>query len=103
MELNEFARQLLFSDTLTDKLAAPARFTDKHPEPPLLGCITPGRPPEISIAGSKAAPKSPTPKTIGDRNVRGAALYTFAHHELQAIELMALALLRFQMPQRAFA
>jgi uncharacterized ferritin-like protein (DUF455 family) len=102
MEINEFARQLLFSDNLTDKLSSPREFTDKISTSPLLGSPKPGRPPEISFKTSKLALKSPTPKTIVDRNVRGAALYTFAHHELQAIELMALALLKFPKAPKGF-
>jgi len=102
MELHEFATRLLFSDSLTDKLSAPMMFTDDRRSAPLLGKVTPGRSPEISITSSKAAPKSPTPRSILDINTRGAALYTFAHHELQAIELMALALLRFPEAPKGF-
>ena len=94
MNLHVWAEQLLMGNTLNDKLHFPQTLTDrphqawKHPP------TRPGRPNSlhISIDTKRPFPRlggHPTPKEVG------LALLYFANHELLAIELMALCLLRF--------
>ncbi|MEC8379169.1 MAG: DUF455 family protein [Myxococcota bacterium] len=92
-EITQLAEQLLFGDRLEDKLCRPSKVTDCHPERLSAAPALPGRP--NSAAWTKS--KSPFPKesALGDDFERGRALLFFANHELLAIELMALCLLRF--------
>jgi uncharacterized ferritin-like protein (DUF455 family) len=82
---------------LKSKLApgpVPARWEDN---PPVRRLTHPGRPPELRIVAK-------SPKTRGLSTPAGCAraLHTFLHHELQAAELMAWALLAFPDTPRAF-
>ena len=95
MELRAFAEQVLRSTDLEEKLFRPRTFTDRSPGPPLDAPGAPGRPRRLCLLSSRPAPPTPSPRQLVDEAVRGQALHTFAHHELQALELMALALLRF--------
>lgn len=95
MEIRAFAEAVLLSDDLDLKLAAPASFTDERPGVAIDCPESPGRPPGLSLRSDKPVPPSPTLKGLEDPRMRGLALHSFAHHELQALELMALALLRF--------
>ncbi len=97
MEVREFAEQVLFSDRLEVKRASPDRLTDDAPGPALLVAPkAPGRPLALRFRG--AAPRTAFPHRLDqleDADARGIALHFFANHELLAMELMALALLRF--------
>lgn len=95
MELRAFAEAVLFGGDLDSKLCTPDHFTDDSPGSAIAVPRVPGRPVGMELVSSRAIPPSPTPTSIEDETVRGQALHTFAHHELQAFELMALALLRF--------
>jgi uncharacterized ferritin-like protein (DUF455 family) len=95
MELRAFAEAVLFSADLQTKLSAPESFTDREPGSALTGVQAPGRPRVMPLVAARAIPAAPTPHSIQNDRVRGGALHTFANHELQALELMALALLRF--------
>ncbi|MCO4747574.1 MAG: DUF455 family protein [Proteobacteria bacterium] len=95
MELRDFAEAVLFSADLSTKLSAPEVFTDRLPGGVLTGVQVPGRPQAMPLVAARAIPAAPTPHSIQDERIRGGALHTFANHELQALELMALALLRF--------
>jgi len=95
MELRAFAEMVLFSGELDAKLHAPAHFTDDAPGAEISAPDAPGRPAGLGLVSGQKIPPAPTPASIEDPTVRGLALHTFAHHELQALELMALALLRF--------
>jgi uncharacterized ferritin-like protein (DUF455 family) len=53
----------------------------------------PGRPPQLTVVDR--APKSPKAGALRDPHRRAQALHTFLHHELQAAELMAWAILAF--------
>lgn len=102
MEIREFAEAVLFETDMKRKLVAPASFTDANPGTPIAVPSEPGRPDFVRMRSSKAIPPSPTPGGIEQERNRGLALHSFAHHELQALELMALALLRFPNAPRGF-
>lgn len=102
-ELKDFALRVLLGTSLEDKLAAPsetvlrgtaAPFTPEHIVLPDL----PGRPPGLEL--SRSAKKRQTHQFPGKNELsqdrsRGHVLHFFANHELLALELMALAILKF--------
>ena len=102
MEIREFAQQVLFSTSIEDKLYAPARFTDEKPGLSIETPDAPGRPPSIPLFSEQVIPHAPTPQGLVHEHARGLALHSFAHHELQAFELMALALLKWPNAPKGF-
>src|SRR5690606_30531438 len=84
---------------LETKLApppAPACFEDT---PPARRIAAPGRPPELRVVAR--SPRTPRPGALGSPAVRARLFATFLHHELQAAELFAWALLAFPGAPRA--
>jgi uncharacterized ferritin-like protein (DUF455 family) len=107
MELREFAERILFGTTLDDKLAAPGPLTDLHPGPAIVAPDMPRRPPELGFKPVPGKSNPPGAGFPGIRNLdragqRGQVLHFFANHELLAVELMALVLLRFPDAPPAF-
>ena len=102
MEIREFAEAVLYSSDMSLKLLAPSDITDDRPGPAVGVPDAPGRPDLLAMRSSKPIPDAPTPGGIADERNRGLALHSFAHHELQALELMALALLRFPDAPKGF-
>ncbi len=70
----------------------------ENPEPLRLGA--PGRPPELRLAARSA--RTPRPNALISAGRRAQVFHTFWHHELQAAELMAWALLAFAREPPAF-
>lgn len=101
--VSQFAENLLFSKSLSEKLAFPESIAFNRPSENLLTAITPKSParPINLTFGHESAFKSkrvefPRTKDIENRlESRGIVLHFFMNHELLAIELMALALLKF--------
>ncbi len=100
MELNDFARQILFGNRLDDKIVRVAELEDLAPlkDAPIDIPRFPGRPPKLHKTtklsrGEKAA--FPSIHRLHIPAERGIVLHFFANHELLAMELMALMLLRF--------
>jgi uncharacterized ferritin-like protein (DUF455 family) len=98
VELRALAEQIVFgADLDADKLIDLGGATDAQAGPALL------RPPPLPArAGPYAfSPREapwmsrPTPAALRPDPARGQLLHAFANHELLALELMALALLRF--------
>lgn len=85
------AFRVVFGTTLADKLATAGG--DPAPEGALSPPTLPGRPPGL-VPGTERAP-FPRVDSLGDARARGHLLHFLANHELLAVELMALALLRF--------
>jgi uncharacterized ferritin-like protein (DUF455 family) len=102
MEIRAFAEAVLFSADLDLKLASPESFTDDKPGAEVGVPSAPGRPLWLPMVAVKPVPQAPTPMGLENALSRGQALHSFAHHELQALELMALALLRFPDAPKAF-
>ena len=102
MEIREFAHQVLFSSELQTKLARPLRLTDDEPGRPLGAVDTPARPSGLALTAPRGRRvRFPTRSQLDTPHMRGRALHFFANHELLALELMALALLRFpEAPQK---
>lgn len=97
MRLRDLAERWLFGDTLADKLSPPDPEGVDLPGPPIPLPDRPGRPPGLWEDG-----KARFPGDLRDPVDRGRALHFFANHELLAIELFALALLRFPEADPAF-
>lgn len=90
--------RLLHGTTLEDKLAplaGPLPESVGGPMPP-----APGRPPALAFRSATRRARLPSPDSLRDPSRAGELLHAFANHELLAIELMALALLRYDMAPR---
>ncbi|MCA9565773.1 MAG: DUF455 family protein, partial [Myxococcales bacterium] len=102
MEISEFAERLLMGTRLEDKLLDPGRLSDERPTPALSIPSLPGRPNPIRLDRSFPEYRFPGLRNDSSEVTRGRALHFFANHELLAIELMAVFLLRFPNAPAAF-
>ena len=93
MEIRAFAEQVLYAERIEDKLARPNHITDQNPGQPILVPAKPRRPASLEF-GKDRIPFPHAEKLEGAKE-RGRVLHFFANHELLALELMALVLLRF--------
>jgi uncharacterized ferritin-like protein (DUF455 family) len=101
VQIRRFAEQVLFGDTLQDKLLLVGRLEDDAPGPPIAVPAAPGRPADLPLR-SRERPPFPSSERLGEVDAAATALHAFANHELLALELMALALLRFPDADPAF-
>ena len=97
MEISTFAEQILFGNTLADKLLKLDHFEDSHPGKPLKTPQQPGRPSALSLDSWHGRNKVlfSDVRRFNSEKDRGLVIHFFANHELLALELMALALLKF--------
>ena len=104
MEIREFAERILFANTLEEKLAGPTSpLTDEFPGRAILSPALPGRPANlVPRSRHDQRPKFPRDARLIDETERARLLHFFANHELLAVELMALALLKFPDAPKAF-
>ena len=93
MNIEMYAKHILFSSTIEDKLLPPDNISDALYPPLLHSSFLPGRPKELAF--DKGRHPFPSSKEMESPQKRGEALLFFANHELLAIELMALFILRF--------
>lgn len=101
-QVREFAEQVVFSNRLEDKLAPAGGLIDESPGPAMSGAIVPGRPDQLTFSRHKNDRRVPNhSEIIGDAH-RSELLHYFANHELLAVELMALTLLKFPNAPKAF-
>lgn len=109
MSLNHAAEQILFGEKFEDKLVNTLQLDD----PPILSALPsfkvsghpelPGRPAHLMMGQGKKSLSFPSLiKLEKDHLARGHVLHFLANHELLALELMALALLKFPKAPRAF-
>ncbi len=82
---------------LSAKLTPPQVPDTWEERPPPRRLAAPGRPPELSVGG-----RANKMRGLASKTGRARALHTFLHHELQAAELMAWALLAFPATPREF-
>src|SRR6185436_8615083 len=69
-----------------------------EPAPRARRIRAPGRPPELVLRARAAR----TPRSLREPRARAQLLHAFLHHELQAAELFAWAVLAFPTEPRAF-
>ncbi len=98
MDVNEWAKSILSSDLLSDKLHSPEILTDATSSSPFEIPEVPARTAQLRFGNKKQT----FPGSFQLDTARGLALHYFANHELLAMELMALALLRFQEAPASF-
>ncbi|MCP3914137.1 MAG: ferritin-like domain-containing protein [bacterium] len=97
--------ELVTSDRLTDKLTPP-QVPNLRVEaswevaPPVRRIDAPGRPAELEI--TRRSPRTPGAGALARQEARANLVHTFLHHELQAAELFAWAVLAFPDTPRAF-
>lgn len=102
MEIRDLAERVLFGRTLAEKLIHPEELTDERPGVALARApAEPERPAGLALVRRARVP-FPALAHLDQVDARGHALHHFASHELLAMELMALALLRFPDAPPAF-
>lgn len=97
--VERWAWDYLSSNDLAYKLAPPAPPREWEAGPPRR-VEAPGRPQELRIAARGT--KTPGPEALRAPEKRAALVHTFLHHELQAAELFAWAILAFPDAPAAF-
>ena len=103
MELSEYARMILQGGRLEEKLQRPASFSDSRPGSESIIPAHPKRSPLISLYKKRASKnKFPSKGSLHLPENRGRVLHFFANHELLALELMALVLLKFPKAPKPF-
>ena len=103
MQIRRLAERVLFGDSLADKLDPGGSLEDSDRGPGLRSLPdAPGRPSGLELRSDRPALAFPGPGRLHEPDAAGAALHAFANHELLALELMALMLLRFPDAPPAF-
>ena len=103
MEIRQFAEQVLFGTRWEDKLTALDRYEDHAPGAGIETPSAPGRPPGLGLDEwhHREKLRFRDVRHFHSEKERGLVLHFFANHELLALELMALALLKFpQAPEK---
>lgn len=98
--LERWAWDYVTTEVLTEKLFPPPAPVGVSANPQPLVLERPGRPPALKPRTKKR--KTPSPASLVHVEKRAEVLHTFLHHELQAAELMAWALLAFPDAPQAF-
>jgi uncharacterized ferritin-like protein (DUF455 family) len=93
--IRSFAERLLLGNDIKDKLFSPDVFTDEDRLGISSAPSKPGRPTSVCWSSEGERVVFPKASQFLEEQQRGHALLFFANHELLAIELMALCLLRF--------
>ncbi len=93
MKISEYAKHLLLSESLEDKLLPPPATWDEARDIIPLRIEKPNR--QASLQFSDTKTKIPRLEHLNQESARGLTLHHFANHELMAIELFAWALLAF--------
>ncbi|MCB1173594.1 MAG: DUF455 family protein [Leptospiraceae bacterium] len=103
MEIREFAEGLLFEPGLDNKLRSITAWTDHHPGPVRSIPAWPHRTAELGLQQQRKRSSFPSLHQLEQSPTeRGKVFHFFANHELLAIEIMALILLRFPEADPAF-
>ena len=95
--VERWAWDFIVTTSLEVKLAPPSPPARWEAQPHAARLDAPGRPAELCLVA-----KAPKTRGLSTPTGRARALHTFLHHELQAAELMAWALLAFPDTPREF-
>ncbi len=98
--LERWAWDYLHSDALAYKLAPPEAPDVTERDAPVRRVLKPARPTALTVVDR--AEKVPSAGALRDRTQRARLSHTFLHHELQAAELFAWAILAFPEAPAAF-
>ena len=102
MEVRALAERILSSSPIEEKIAPPDdALTDQKPGPPVFWSF-PARPEGLEVRTRKTRVEMPRPGGMQSEQARGQMLHFFANHELQALEIMAFALLAYPDTPPAF-
>ncbi|CAA6676495.1 MULTISPECIES: DUF455 family protein [unclassified Lentimonas] len=96
IQLQEFAKQVLFGTTIEEKLSFPREaIIDTQPGSAFTTPRELTRPKHLMLRDDGVSAKHPSQAKLVDERERGKLLHFFGNHELLATELMALAILKF--------
>jgi len=96
IQLEEFAKQVLFGTTIEEKLSVPREeIVDTKRSVPIATPRTLSRPAHLQLREDGVKATHPAEAKLVDERERGRLLHFFGNHELLATELMALAILKF--------
>ncbi|MGJ8638997.1 MAG: DUF455 family protein [Opitutaceae bacterium] len=96
IQLQEFAKQVLFGTTIEEKLSFPREaIIDTRPGAPIVTPRELSRPKQLKLRDDGVRANHPSIAKLVDEHERGRLLHFFGNHELLATELMALVLLKF--------
>ncbi len=103
--IEAWCRAWIESSDLATKLTPaappdPSRATSWEVDPRPVRLSAPGRPRELEL--TDRSPRTPRGRALLRPEVRAQLVHTFLHHELQAAELFAWAVLAFPATPRAF-
>ena len=94
MTIKDFCDTILFSESLDDKLSYPEKSEFSNFKPLNKSPDSPGRPESLLFNTGKSM-KLPSIHTLEENRHRGILMHFFLNHELLALEIMALTLLKF--------
>lgn len=105
LSVERWCAELVLATTVEAKLSPRSAPDTRREEswtgqPAALRLRSPGRPPEWRV--TSRSPSAPRPAGLRDPAARSRILHTFVHHELQAAELFAWAVLAFPETPREF-
>ena len=96
IQLQDLAKQVLFGETLEEKLSFPrSEIIDTLPGSPIKTPRKLSRPHHLRLHEDGVKANHPSNAKLVDERERGRLLHFFGNHELLATELMALVLLKF--------
>ncbi len=96
IQLQEFAKQVLFGTTIEEKLFFPREdIIDTEPGNAIVTPRQLTRPKHLQLREDGVRANHPSVAKLIDEKERGRLLHFFGNHELLATELMALVLLKF--------
>ena len=95
MEIRAFAKRVLLSETLEEKLLKIDLPITDHSPGEALEVDEPTRPSNLQFAAPRKAPAMPKPNRFNDDRCLATAHHIMANHELQALEVMAQVLLAY--------
>ncbi|MCH6257358.1 ferritin-like domain-containing protein [Puniceicoccaceae bacterium K14] len=96
IQLQEFAKQVLYGTTLEEKLSFPRdEIIDTVPGNAIKTPPSLSRPAHLKLREDGIKASHPSAAKLIDEKERGRLLHFFGNHELLATELMALVLLKF--------
>ena len=101
MNLSQLAERILTGTTLESKFQWLRDVTSDAPSRIAATPTEPGRPPELQFRKGRGQP-FPSRGKLDQAEARGAVFHYFANHELLALELMALCLMKFPDAPRSF-